>query len=131
MAPSYSPASSVHSCCLRSVPRPRIGRNGPIVMVVSQSAGASSDIMARLLANPLSERLGQGVVVENKTGGGNVIGANAVARSSPDFEPVALVTRSHQVVVVHPGVGRQDARAADCPGKGFAWKAVDRRLWAP
>jgi tripartite-type tricarboxylate transporter receptor subunit TctC len=93
-------------------------------MVVSQSAGASSDIMARLLANPLSERLGQGVVVENKTGGGNVIGANAVARSSPDFEPVALVTRSHQVVVVHPGVGRQDARAADCPGKGFAWKVT-------
>ena len=102
-------------------------------MVVSQSAGASPDIMARLLANTLSEQLGQGVVVENKPGGGNVIGANAVARSSPDgytfffatsaalvgnpylmknltydpvkdFEPVALVTRSHQVVVVHPGV---------------------------
>ena len=105
----------------------------PIVMVVSQSAGASPDIMARLLANTLTEQLGQGVVVENKPGGGNVIGANAVARSSPDgytfffatsaalvgnpylmknltydpvkdFEPVALVTRSHQVMVVHPGV---------------------------
>src|SRR5262249_32162721 len=105
----------------------------PIVMVVSQSAGASPDIMARLLANSLSEQLGQGVVVENKAGGGNVIGASAVARSAPDgytfffatsaalvgnpflmknltydpvkdFEPVALVTRSHQVVVVHPGL---------------------------
>jgi tripartite-type tricarboxylate transporter receptor subunit TctC len=105
----------------------------PIVMVVSQSAGASPDIMARLLAHTLSEPLGQGVVVENKPGGGNVIGANAVSRAAPDgytfffatsaalvgnpflmknlsydsvkdFEPVALVTRSHQVMVVHPSV---------------------------
>src|SRR5262245_4882325 len=56
----------------------------PIVMVVSQSAGASPDIMARLLANTLAEPLGQGVVVENKPGGGNVIGASAVSRAAPD-----------------------------------------------
>src|SRR5262245_7393019 len=56
----------------------------PIVMVVSQSAGASPDIMARLLAHALAEPLGQGVVVENKPGGGNVIGANAVSRAAPD-----------------------------------------------
>ena len=105
----------------------------PIVFVVSQSAGSSPDVMARLLGNIISSGIGQSVVIENKTGGGNVIGANAVARAVPDgytfffatsaalvanpflmkslsydpvkdFRPVALVTRSNQVMVVHPSV---------------------------
>jgi tripartite-type tricarboxylate transporter receptor subunit TctC len=105
----------------------------PITFIVSQSAGASPDVMARMIANKLSVALGQSVIVENKPGAGNVIGAQAAARSAPDgytfffatsaalvanpymvkslsydpvkdFAPVALVTRSHQVIVVHPDV---------------------------
>lgn len=105
----------------------------PITFIVSQSAGASPDVMARMVANKLSAPLGQSVIIDNKPGAGNVIGAQAAARSAPDgytfffatsaalvtnpfmvknlsydplkdFVPVALVTRSHQVLVVHPDV---------------------------
>jgi tripartite-type tricarboxylate transporter receptor subunit TctC len=103
----------------------------PLTLIVSQSAGASPDVMARMVADRLSRRLGQGVVIENKPGGANVIGATAAARAAPDgytfffatsaalvsnpfliekmtydpikdFAPVTLVTRSHQVIVAHP-----------------------------
>jgi tripartite-type tricarboxylate transporter receptor subunit TctC len=105
----------------------------PVTIIVSQSAGASPDVMARMITNKLGAILGQSFVVENKPGAGNVIGAQAAARSAPDgytfffatsaalvtnpymvknlsydplkdFVPVALVTRSHQIVVVHPDV---------------------------
>src|SRR6185295_4317840 len=105
----------------------------PVTFIVSQSAGASPDVMARMIASKLSISLGQTVIVENKPGAGNVIGATAAARAAPDgytfffatsaslvtnlymvknlsydpvkdFMPVALVTRSHQVIVAHPDV---------------------------
>lgn len=105
----------------------------PVTLIVSQAAGASPDVMARLVADRLARRLGQGVVIENKPGGANVIGATAAARAAPDgytfffatsaamsanpflihkmtydpvkdFAPVTLVTRSHQVLVAHPSV---------------------------
>ena len=108
----------------------------PVTFIVSQSAGASPDVMARMIANKLSVSLGQTVIVENKPGAGNVIGATAAARAAPDgytfffatsaalvtnpymvknlsydpvkdFVPVALVTRSHQVIVVHPDVDQR------------------------
>lgn len=105
----------------------------PVTFIVSQSAGASPDVMARMITNKLGAALGQSFVIENKPGAGNVIGAQAAARSAPDghtfffatsaalvtnpymvknlsydpvkdFAPVALVTRSHQIVVVNPNV---------------------------
>jgi tripartite-type tricarboxylate transporter receptor subunit TctC len=56
----------------------------PIRFIVSQSAGNATDIIARVTADQLSSRLGQPVVVENRPGGGNVIGAQAAARAAPD-----------------------------------------------
>jgi tripartite-type tricarboxylate transporter receptor subunit TctC len=105
----------------------------PVTFIVSQSAGASPDVMARMIAIKLSISLGQTVIVENKPGAGNVIGATAAARAAPDgytfffatsaalvtnpymvknlgynpekdFAPVSMVTRSHQIIVVHPDV---------------------------
>ena len=55
-----------------------------ITLIVSQAAGASPDVMARLMADSMAKSLGQGVVIENKPGGGNVIGAAAAARAAPD-----------------------------------------------
>jgi len=56
----------------------------PVRFIVSQSAGNATDIIARVTADQLSHRLGQPVVVENRPGGGNVIGTQAAARSAPD-----------------------------------------------
>ncbi len=56
----------------------------PIKMISSQAAGGATDVICRIVAEQLSRRLGQQVVVENRPGGGNVIGTQAAARSAPD-----------------------------------------------
>ena len=56
----------------------------PIKMVLSQPAGSGPDNVARLLGDRLVKTLGQSIVIDNKPGGQNVIGAQAAARATPD-----------------------------------------------
>ena len=56
----------------------------PVRMVVPFGAGATADIMARIVADKLAAAIGQPVVVENRTGAGGNVGAALVARSDPD-----------------------------------------------
>jgi len=56
----------------------------PVTMVVTFPAGASDDVLARILAPRLSELLGQQVIVENVGGAGGMIGASRVAKAAPD-----------------------------------------------
>ena len=56
----------------------------PISLVVGYAAGGSVDAIARLIASPLSKRLGQSIVVENYGGAGGSIGASRVAKARPD-----------------------------------------------
>ncbi|MGM9426028.1 Bug family tripartite tricarboxylate transporter substrate binding protein [Hydrogenophaga sp. MI9] len=56
----------------------------PVKLVVGFPAGSSPDLMARTIAEPLSQALGQPVVVENKVGAGGNIGADAVAKATDD-----------------------------------------------
>ncbi|MEY3520121.1 MAG: hypothetical protein RLZZ177_836 [Pseudomonadota bacterium] len=56
----------------------------PVHFVVPFAAGGGSDVMARLIAEPLAQRLGQPIVIENKAGGNATIGADYVAKSAPD-----------------------------------------------
>lgn len=56
----------------------------PVRIIVQYQAGGSTDILARLVAEGLSKRLGQPVVVENRSGAGGIIGTDYVAKSAPD-----------------------------------------------
>jgi tripartite-type tricarboxylate transporter receptor subunit TctC len=56
----------------------------PVRILVATSAGGSTDIVARLIAQYLTDKLGQSFVVENRPGGGNNIGTEAAARSPAD-----------------------------------------------
>lgn len=56
----------------------------PVRIVVPNAPGSSPDIVARLIAQPLSQRLGQQVVAENRAGAGTMIGGELVAKSPPD-----------------------------------------------
>lgn len=56
----------------------------PIRFIVSSAAGGAPDILCRILTDRLSQQLGQPVIVENRVGGANTIGAQAAARSAPD-----------------------------------------------
>jgi tripartite-type tricarboxylate transporter receptor subunit TctC len=104
----------------------------PVRIVVGLTAGSASDIVARLVGQWLSERLGQPFVIENRPGAGSNIAAEAVVRSPPDgytllltaspnainaslyeklsfnfirdIAPVAAISREPNVVVVHPSV---------------------------
>ncbi len=58
--------------------------NRPIRIVVPYPAGGATDQMARIIQQPLSEILGQPVIIDNKAGAGGVIGTDAVAKAMPD-----------------------------------------------
>jgi tripartite-type tricarboxylate transporter receptor subunit TctC len=66
----------------------------PIRLIVPFAPGASNDILGRVIAAKLSERLGQPVVVENKGGAGGVIGTDYVAKSQPDGYTLLFVSTS-------------------------------------
>jgi len=67
----------------------------PVRLVVGFAPGGTADILARRLAQPLSRRLGQNVVVENRTGASGTLAAGEVARSGSDGLSFGLVVSTH------------------------------------
>jgi tripartite-type tricarboxylate transporter receptor subunit TctC len=66
-------------------------------IVVPFAVGGSADVYGRFLAARLSENLGQPFVVENRPGGGAVVGTDAVAKSPPDGYTVLIMSNTHTV----------------------------------
>lgn len=69
----------------------------PIRIVVPNTAGATTDLVARLFADRLTQRLGQPVTVDNKPGAGGTIAAQAVAKAPPDGYSILLVNSQHVI----------------------------------
>lgn len=71
--------------------------NKPIRWIVPYPPGGTTDLLARLMANWLSQRLGQQVLVDNKAGGGNNIGTEMSVKAAPDGYTIHLVNPANAI----------------------------------
>lgn len=79
--------------------------NGPVRFIVPFAAGGTSDILARQIAPKLSEALGQPVLVENRAGANGNVGAEIVARATPDGQTLLLADLG--AIAINPSVYKQ------------------------
>jgi tripartite-type tricarboxylate transporter receptor subunit TctC len=86
---------SPHVCAAESYPA------RPIRLIVPFTSGGGVDIVARILAQPMSESLGQPIVIDNRAGAGSAIGIAAAARSAPDGYTLIIVSSA---LTINPSI---------------------------
>src|SRR3954467_4137509 len=71
----------------------------PVRLIIPFPPGGSNDVVGRVIAAQLSERLGQSVVVDNRGGGGGTIGMNAAAKSPADGYTLLMISVGYPVSI--------------------------------
>ena len=120
-------------CCIVSGAHAQTWPSKPIRLIVPHAPGGVTDVVARLVSQPLAEALGQAVVVENRPGASGLLGTELAAKTAPDghtllmyvdvntifpstvkqlnhdpltsFDPVTVLGRGSHVLVAHPSLG--------------------------
>jgi tripartite-type tricarboxylate transporter receptor subunit TctC len=69
----------------------------PVKIIVPYGVGGSADLYGRFLAAKLQDSLGQPVVIENRPGGGSIVGTDVVAKSDPDGYTLLVMSNTHTV----------------------------------
>ena len=85
------------ACCIFALAGTALAQGYPnrvVKLQVPVAPGGTTDIVARVIAEPLGKALGQNVIIENKAGGGGVVGANETAKSVPDGYSLGVATVS-------------------------------------
>src|SRR5258707_14554579 len=78
-------------------PAPAKWPDHPLRFVVPLPAGSAADVMARLIGQKLSERIGQPLIAENRAGASGIIGADVVAKGAPDGYMLGIATSTTHV----------------------------------
>jgi tripartite-type tricarboxylate transporter receptor subunit TctC len=93
----------VAACCLIAFARPALAQDWPqqpIRIVVAFGPAGGADIIGRILADAMQERLGKPVVVENKPGAGGILGNELVANATPDGYTLGIMTAGQIIAAV-------------------------------
>jgi tripartite-type tricarboxylate transporter receptor subunit TctC len=96
-------AAGLLATVVMSVPAQAVYPDRPVRLIVPFAPGGANDAVARLLADKLGKVLGRSVFVENRPGGGTVIGTAAVAGSPPDGYTLLLISPAH---VISPQINK-------------------------
>lgn len=101
--------ASAVACALPALAWPAYaqdGPKGPVRVVVPHPAGGPADQIARIVANGMAQPLGATMLVDNRPGGGGMLGAQAVAQAKPDGETLLVNASVH---VTYPALFKQVA----------------------